>query len=429
MVGGTDDPPGGRPPGGSAPSGGGDSTGGGPGEIDPGSGGSGGRPPDGSPVTPGGPPDAAAYADPERSEAFARYAVRGIVRQGDPGLAGLSAIFTSRTLPGPMQLVPVVITTTGAATLVMAFMFLGKRREDGEQPAPDDVLATSAATGVRAVASAALVDGAAGTWPGTRPLPPPLDPEAHLPRWRRPSLMEARKADPLRNQRDIAPLTFSATAALGASTGAGVERRRIRYRLVSLLDRPDELSGVSIGTLDQGDEVQLMEPSGLYWRVLCPTGQEGWLHKMTLGDVILDDVDDWPAEAATANPATAETASDEDAAGLLALYADRIAAMQDRSDGGDDPAGEVSPWDSESVARNGHEGTGHITGDGNGNGFDRSSGDGHADGDLSSRPWQDVAGQPPPGAPSMGSAPTSSDSDELDPDVLMAFLTARTRHQ
>ena len=68
----------------------------------------------------------------------------------------------------------------------------------------------------------------------------------------------------------------------------GLERRRIRYRLVSLLDEPDEVRGVEIGSLDEGDEVVLVEKRGTYWRVLCPDGRDGWVHKMTLGDVVID---------------------------------------------------------------------------------------------------------------------------------------------
>jgi hypothetical protein len=69
----------------------------------------------------------------------------------------------------------------------------------------------------------------------------------------------------------------------------GHERRIIRYRVVRLLDAPDELRSSDIGQLDQGDEVQLLERSGAYWLVLCPDGRQGWLHKMTLGDVVSDD--------------------------------------------------------------------------------------------------------------------------------------------
>ena len=69
---------------------------------------------------------------------------------------------------------------------------------------------------------------------------------------------------------------------------ASYERRTIRYRVVRLLDAPDELRSADIGQLDQGDEVQLLEKSGAYWLVLCPDGRQGWLHQMTLGDVIND---------------------------------------------------------------------------------------------------------------------------------------------
>ena len=111
------------------------------------------------------------------------------------------------------------------------------------------------------------------------------DIDAHLPRWRRPSLMEARKTDPLRTVSTNIRLTFEGDAGSAIS---GMERRLIRYRLVSLLSAPDEVRGVEIGVLDEGDEVVLLEKRGTYWRVLCPDGREGWLHKMTLGDVVID---------------------------------------------------------------------------------------------------------------------------------------------
>ena len=68
----------------------------------------------------------------------------------------------------------------------------------------------------------------------------------------------------------------------------GRERRVIRYRVVRLLDAPDELRSADVGQLDQGDEVQLLEKSGSYWLVLCPDGRQGWLHKMTLGEIVTD---------------------------------------------------------------------------------------------------------------------------------------------
>jgi hypothetical protein len=66
----------------------------------------------------------------------------------------------------------------------------------------------------------------------------------------------------------------------------GRERRLIRYNVVRLLDAPDELRASEIGFLDQGDEVQLLEKRGVYWLVLCPDGQQGWIHKMTLGETV-----------------------------------------------------------------------------------------------------------------------------------------------
>ncbi len=62
--------------------------------------------------------------------------------------------------------------------------------------------------------------------------------------------------------------------------------------MVRLLDAPDELRATGIGFLDRGDEVQLLEPSGSYWSVLCPDGRQGWLHRMVLGDVVEDGVSD-----------------------------------------------------------------------------------------------------------------------------------------
>jgi hypothetical protein len=107
-----------------------------------------------------------------------------------------------------------------------------------------------------------------------------------MPRWRRPSLIQARKADPSRMVGSTATMSFEHGSVAAVE---GRERRVIRYRVVRLLDAPDELRSVDIGQLDQGDEVQLLERSGAYWLVLCPDGRQGWLHKMTLGEVVSDD--------------------------------------------------------------------------------------------------------------------------------------------
>jgi hypothetical protein len=175
------------------------------------------------------------------------------------------------------------VGSTGSATPMIAFGFLGRRRRDGELPATDEVLQTDAARGE------VPVDGEV-----VPPVAPPVDPEALLPRWRRPSLLEARKADPRSaEQREIVPMSF----ATGAATAVdGLERRLIRYTLVDLLDTPDELRSTRIGAVSQGDEVQLLERSGSYWLVLCPDGGQGWIHRMTLGGVVTTPLEPPPTD-------------------------------------------------------------------------------------------------------------------------------------
>ena len=192
------------------------------------------------------------------------------------------------------RIMPTLIVTTGGVTMAMAFLVFGKRRHDQEPTASDAVLGAAAARGSGLVASSGLVPamavaGAAAAASAVQAavavIPAPTDFEADLPRWRRPSLLVARKADPVRGVSTTVHLTFEGETSAAVS---GLERRLIRYRMVSLLSAPDEVRGVEIGVLDEGDEVVMLEKRGTYWRVLCPDGSEGWLHKMTLGDVVID---------------------------------------------------------------------------------------------------------------------------------------------
>ena len=125
--------------------------------------------------------------------------------------------------------------------------------------------------------------------------------------------------------RSTAPARLSFDRGLvGALDGR--ERRLIRYNVVRLLDVPDELRGIEIGFLDQGDEVQLLERQGTYWLVLCPNGGQGWIHKMTLGEVVTGGDDD--AMASTGATATMPIAADtwtmgdvdEDTQGAYSAY-------------------------------------------------------------------------------------------------------------
>ncbi len=206
--------------------------------------------------------------------------------------------------------------------MAFAFAIFGKRRRDEQQPASDEVLRAQAGRGVGVASSGDLVAGgtagAATLVHGVvrnAAVPLPTDAEDTLPRWRRPSLLEARKADPART------ISVSQNMSFGDSRVEpveGYERRTIRYRVVRLLDAPDELRSVDIGQLDQGDEVQLIEKWGAYWLVLCPDGRQGWLHQMTLGARI----DTEPSASAT----EALGGSDIDADVLAAFMAARARA-------------------------------------------------------------------------------------------------------
>jgi hypothetical protein len=179
-----------------------------------------------------------------------------------------------------VTVLPMLVGTTGAMSMAFAFAIFGKKRRDEAPPAPDEVLQANAARGIGAVPGgevAGVVRSVA--------IPAPLDLESTMPRWRRPSLQAARKADPARYVAINQPMTFDSGVVAAVD---GRERRVIRYAVVRLLDAPDELRSAEIGQLDQGDEVQLIERSGAYWLVLCPNGQQGWIHKMTLGEVVSD---------------------------------------------------------------------------------------------------------------------------------------------
>ena len=197
------------------------------------------------------------------------------------------------------------MTTTGAVTAAMAFGLFGRRRRDDDDPS-DDVLAAAAARGLEVAAGGPRRRRCRGTMNGGAAMPSgdiaAADLEALMPRWRRPSLIQARKADPIRDDTPAPRLTFD-QGLVGPLDGR--ERRVIRYRVVRLLDSPDELRGAEIGYLDQGDEVQLLEKYGAYWLVLCPDGRQGWIHKMTLGET---DREEGPAEGPVATmPTVADT--------------------------------------------------------------------------------------------------------------------------
>lgn len=228
--------------------------------------------------------------------------------------AGLATLVL--TGPGDVPTLPAIVGPTLLVTTWMAFMLFNRRRRDGEPPAPDDVLHAAAGTGL---GLAAVAVPAA-----------PVDPESLMPRWRRPSLLEARKTDPIRSPApERARLTFASmvddpnteagfaaasTGPVSPASSGSFERRTIRYAVIPLLDRPDEIMATRIGELVAGDEVQVEQRSGAYCHVLCPDGRRGWVHRTTLGDHVAPA----PAPQLRANGSEAEPDAENALAALLA---------------------------------------------------------------------------------------------------------------
>jgi hypothetical protein len=105
-----------------------------------------------------------------------------------------------------------------------------------------------------------------------------VDPEAGMPRWRRPSLLEARHSDPSRE----APV-HRLPMRFGDGESGDLDVRIVRYAVVPVLDRPDEVLGLRLSDLSSGDEVQVIGSSNAFLQVVCPNGDSGWIHRTTLG--------------------------------------------------------------------------------------------------------------------------------------------------
>jgi hypothetical protein len=107
--------------------------------------------------------------------------------------------------------------------------------------------------------------------------PTSVDPEANMPRWRRPSVIAARHHDPTRQ----APVYRLPMRFLDDRTNHP-DLRIIRYAVVRILDRPDEVMGIRLSDLEQGDEVLAVGAAGAFVEVICANGEHGWVHRTTL---------------------------------------------------------------------------------------------------------------------------------------------------
>ena len=104
--------------------------------------------------------------------------------------------------------------------------------------------------------------------------------EGAIPRWRRPSLRAARSAS------DRGPAGPTYQLAFNAAAVEGTERRLVRYRVVRMVDGPDEIRSQEVGQLEENDEVEVLGRYAGYVQVRTPVGTVGWVHRTTLGPPI-----------------------------------------------------------------------------------------------------------------------------------------------
>ena len=102
-----------------------------------------------------------------------------------------------------------------------------------------------------------------------------------MPRWRRPSLQEARFA----SRHSYGPPVSRPPLRFAAPPTSGIERAAVGYRFVRVADSPDDVRSIELGRLDRGDEVDVLERRSGYALVRAPDGLEGWVPRMTLGQV------------------------------------------------------------------------------------------------------------------------------------------------
>ena len=203
--------------------------------------------------------------------AIARLLVMGVV---------MAAVLTAAIFAG--------LGTTAAIALAMVIAgvvgLIGVSRRPRKLTGAQEIEAMLAADPLDKAAAAAL---AAAKLPPPPPatveaMAPPRqpdgDPEANMPRWRRPSLLEARRSDPTHSGPiNRSPMRF------GDGGDVDLDVRVVRYAVVPVLDRPDEVLGLRLSDMGSGDEVQVLGSSGAFLEVLCPNGDQGWIHRTTLG--------------------------------------------------------------------------------------------------------------------------------------------------
>ena len=199
--------------------------------------------------------------------ASARLLAMGLVMAAVLALAAFAGLGTTMALA-------LGILSAGIVGIVSLMM-----RRPHKASAADEIAAMMAPEHARAAAAKALANPQVAT--AVEAMAPPevreLDPEANMPRWRRPSLLEARRSDYSRQVTAArTPMRFTDDQIYQ------LDVRIVRYAVVPLMDRPDELSGVRIADLEAGDEVQVLAAQGAFLDIHCPNGERGFVHRTTL---------------------------------------------------------------------------------------------------------------------------------------------------
>jgi hypothetical protein len=195
---------------------------------------------------------------------FGRLLVMGLVMAGVLVAAVVAGV-------GPTTAIALGIVLAGIVGLVN----VARRPRAG---GPVEQMAAIQASLAAATATQRIEDSTAITAMAPPRTSTAVDPEANMPRWRRPSLLEARRADPSR-QAPAYRLAMKFTDGRSES----VDLRVVRYAVVPLLDRPDEVLGVRLADLEAGDEVLTVGAQGGFVEVTCPNGEHGWIHRTTIG--------------------------------------------------------------------------------------------------------------------------------------------------
>jgi hypothetical protein len=228
--------------------------------------------------------------------------MQGIIRASARLLAMgvvLAAVVVLATFAGVATIMALGLGILSAGVVGVVSLMMRRPRKPS---AADEIAAIMAPEHARNAAAKALANPEVAT--AVDAMAPPqereVDPEANMPRWRRPSLLEARRADYSRQVSAArTPMRFTDDQVYQFDV------RIVRYAVVPLMDRPDELQGMRIGDLEAGDEVQVLSTQGAFLDVHCPNGERGFVHRTTLR----------PREAPM--PAYAASESYEDALGAM----------------------------------------------------------------------------------------------------------------